>query len=441
MNGDADVKQVYLQAVRALELPGRSPWLRELRAQALARFEAAGFPTPRDEAWKYTNITSLVRHRFQPLPPSSLQAAQLQPFLPYSLDTHRLVFVNGRLRPDLSSPLSLVQGLVLRSLAQQLLDEPGSLEPHLGRVLPADVHSLAALNTASFIDGAYLCLTAGVAVEQPIHVIHVGTAGALAQPRTLIVAEAGSRAVVIEQYIGVDGDRYFTNAVTEVAMGRGAGVEHYRLQQESGQGLHVGGLYVRAQTQSSFTSHAVDLGGLLVRNDLHVALDAEEATCTLNGLYIAGGRQHVDNHTSIDHAKPRCTSREFYKGVLDGRARAVFNGRVVVRPDAQQSDAGQINDNLLLSEDAEIDTKPELEIYADDVKCSHGATVGQLDLDQLYYLRTRGVDAAAARDLLTFAFANDVLQRFRLTPLRLMLDRSITARLLQGRSIRELELI
>ncbi len=443
MNGEVDTRGDYLQAIRTLEheLPGRNSWMKDLRAAAAARVEAVGFPTVRDEAWKYTNLAALMRQRFLPIASApSFANEQLERLLPDGLDTYRLVFVNGRLRADLSSP-TLGNGEVASSLAQQLRDHPGALEPHLGRVLPDAIHSFAALNTASFVDGACVRLRAGATLERPIHLIYVGVPEALVQPRTLIIAQAGSRATIVEQYVGADGDRYFTNAVTEVVLEQGASIEHYRLQQESGRGFHIGGLYVRGEAQSSFTSHAIDLGGLLVRNDLQVALNAVGAVCTLNGLYVADGRQHIDNHTCIDHAKPGCTSREFYKGVLDGRARAVFSGRVVVQPDAQRTDAEQVNNNLLLSEDAEIDTKPELEIYADDVKCSHGATVGQLDLDQLFYLRARGVDDAAARDLLTFAFANEILQRLRLAPLRATLERLLTTRLLQGRGIRELELL
>lgn len=444
MSGEIDARQFYLQALdsRERELPGTQAWIRELRAHARACFEGAGFPTTREEAWKYTNLAALQRQRFQPVPSasavteSSLQSAPLD-----ALNAFRLVFVNGYYRADLSTPPRIGNRVVGGSLAERLRADAHVLEAHLGRIAPLDTHPLAALNTAFLLDGAYVELPADAVLERPIHLIYVATADALAQPHALIVAQVGSRATIIEQYVDADGSRYFTNAVTEIVVERGAAVEHYRLQQESAQGFHVGGMYVRQQEGSQFTAHAIDLGGLLVRNDVRTQFAAENASCTLNGLYIADGRQHVDNHTLIDHAKPRGTSREFYKGVLGGRARAIFNGRVIVHPDAQQTDAEQVNNNLLLSEDAEIDTKPELEIYADDVKCSHGATVGQLDEDQLFYLRARGIDDAQARDLLTFAFANDVLHRFRLAPLRGMLERALNARLLQGRGLKELELI
>jgi Fe-S cluster assembly protein SufD len=444
VNTEADPKHHYLQAARALRsrLPARHAWIEALRERASARFDATGFPTVRDEAWKYTNLASLVRQPFHAVPDASPPTReQLERLLPNAFDAFRLVFLNGHYRPELSFPPRIDGRDFALPLAAALDSDAEALEPNLGRVASVDHHPLAALNTAFLADGAYIHLPDNLTLDRPIHLIYFATAEALAQPRTLIVAGPNSRATVVEQYVGIDESRYFTNAVTEVVLERDARLEHYRLQTESRLGFHVNGLHVRQCENSEFTSQAIDLGGLLVRNDLYALLDAPGASCRLNGLYVADGRQHVDNHTYVSHAKPRCTSREFYKGVLDGRGRAVFNGRVVVQPDAQHTDAEQINRNLLLSEDAEIDTKPELEIYADDVKCSHGATVGQLDLDQLFYLRSRGVDDAQARDLLTFAFANDVLRRFRSAPLRAMLEHAITTRLLRGRNLRELELI
>jgi Fe-S cluster assembly protein SufD len=441
MSTESDSKQFYLAAARSLgaKSPDRKTWVGQLRDRAAERFETVGFPSTRDEAWKYTNLAPLMRQRFQPTAAASLTAERLQQLLPGAFDAFRLVVVNGRYRPELSAPPE-VRGVVGGSLAAAL-ESHQTVEGYLGKVVSLDSHPLAALNTAFLLDGIFVHIGANVSLDRPIHIVYVTTADALAQPRTLIVADAGSRATIVEQYVGLDNGRYFSNGVTEVVLARGAAVEHYRLQTESVQAFHVNGVFVRQDEQSEFTSHAVDLGGLLVRQDIHAHLHAPGSTCTLNGLYVADGRQHVDNHTLIEHAKPRCTSREFYKGVLDGRARAVFSGRVVVQPDAQQTDAEQVNNNLLLSEDAEVDTKPELEIYADDVKCSHGATVGQLDLDQLFYLRSRGIDDGQARDLLTFAFANEILHRFRIAPLRAMFERSLTTRLLRGKAIQAAELI
>jgi Fe-S cluster assembly protein SufD len=436
-----DAKHAYLDTIGASDgrLPGHAnAWLRALRERAAARFAAIGFPTPAIENWKYTNVTPVVRQSFEP----ALSDTNTRPHvLPLTdLDAFRLVFVNGRYDATLSTPPPLPAAGYAGSLAQALTNRPDELELYLGRVAAFDDHGFAALNTAFMLDGAYVRIPAATKIDKPLHLIYFGGASALAQPRTLIVAETNSHATVVEHYLGFDDARYLTNAVTEVVAERGAIVEHYRLQQERLQGNAVTGLYVRQSVSSRFASHAVDFGGALVRNDLHAVL-AEGAECALNGLYVVDGRQHVDNHTVIEHAQPRGVSRELYKGVLDGRARAVFNGRVVIRPDAQQIDAQQMNNNLLLSEDAEIDTKPEFEIYADDVKCSHGATVGQLDPDALFYLRSRAIDDHAARDLLTYAFAHDILNRFSLQPIRRSFEKQLVQRLLRGRQIKEVELV
>ena len=439
----------YLDAVAAARagLPGQSvPWVRRLREEAATRFAELGFPTTRHEDWKYTNVSAIERHPYAPAPAGAsagVGAAQLETLLFTGIAAHRLVFVNGRYAPSLSGIGALPTGVTVGGLAEMLATQPDKLEPHLGKYVPANAQGFAVLNTALLVDGAYIHLARGTAVEQPIYLVFVAThADALmASPRNLVVAEAGSQATIIEQYVALDEGRYFTNAITEAVLARNSHVEHYRFQQESPKAHHISGWHVHQGRDSGFTSHTVDMGGLLARNDLNSRLDAEGAECEFNGLYVVDGHRHVDNHTCVDHAKPHGTSREFYKGVLDGQARAVFNGRVVVHPDAQHTDAQQMNNNLLLSKTAEVDTKPQLEIYADDVKCSHGATVGSLDEDALFYLRTRAIDEAAARDLLTYAFANDVLSRMKLPAIRLQLEQRLTTRLLHGRTLRELELI
>lgn len=445
MNQVSDSKKLYLDALAekgAARIPGGSAaWVRDLRERGTADFSRLGFPTTRLEDWKYTNVGAIERHVFKPVP-RNLNGATVEHVAAAAFQdiaVHWVVFVNGTYAPELSSVESLPTGVFVGSLSAALDTRPESLEPHLGRHTPSETHGFAALNTAFLGDGACIHLDKGVVVEKPFHLLFVATEECetfMIQPRNLIVADENSQATVIEHYVAVSEARYLTNAVTEVIAGRNAQVEHYRIQQESGKAYHIGGLYVHQERDSRFAAHAVDLGGLLVRNDLRNRLDAEGTECVLNGLYVVDGRQHVDNHTHIDHAKPHTSSREFYKGVLDGRARAVFSGRIVVHQDAQHTDAEQMNNNLLLSEDAEVDTKPQLEIYADDVKCSHGATVGQLDPDAMFYLRSRAVDEAAARDLLTYAFANDVLSRIRLMPIRLRLEQRLTMRLLHGRGIR-----
>lgn len=436
----------YLAALAGsrARLPGADvAWIKRLRQAGEASFAERGFPTTRDEQWKYTNVAPLLR---QPLTPA-IEPVASPPALAGDvgfdgLPSHRLVFVNGWFAPSLSAPIS-VAGATIRNLASAIAKDDG-IEGYLSSAMPERLLGFAALNTAFLSDGAYIRVRQGQTLEQPIHLIFIATgeqASLLVQPRNLIVVERGAQVAIIEHYVSVGEARHLTNVITEVVAEADSVVEHYRVQQHGDKASHVGGLHVRQARASRFTSHAIDMGGLLVRHDLTSRLDDEAAECHLNGLYLVDGRRHVDNHTEVDHAKPLGTSREYYKGVLSGRGRAVFNGRVVVRPDAQKTDAQQMNNNLLLSDDAEIDTKPELEIYADDVKCSHGATVGQLDMDALFYLRSRAIDEATARDLLTYAFAHDVLLRMQLAPLRTALERRLTQHLLQGRDIKELELV
>ncbi|MFQ6022840.1 MAG: Fe-S cluster assembly protein SufD [Acidiferrobacterales bacterium] len=439
-------KNVYLHAFTrvASELAGDSvPWVHQIREQALARFAEQGFPTIRDEDWKYTNLAPILKHTFKPAEKghSRITAQDLDKYLFQDLPCYRMVFIDGHYVPALSTLDPLPAGVTANSLAATIADQPAALEPYLGRYAPTDKHGFTALNTAFLVDGAYLHVSANTVVRNPIHVLFVATENSdsvLTQPRNLLVAQDNSQVTVIESYVAIGEARYLTNAVSEVVAGKGAVIEHYKLGQESLKAFHIGSLYVHQDVGSRFTSHNIALGGVLVRNNIQQLFDAEGGECGLNGLYLVTGRQHVDNHTRIDHAKPRCASREFYKGVLDGRARAVFNGRIVVHQDAQHTDAQQENKNLLLSRDAEVDTKPQLEIYADDVKCAHGATVGQLDQDAIYYLRTRGVDEETARDLLTYAFARDVLNRIELDPIRSYVEGMLTTRLLHGRRIEEL---
>lgn len=424
-----DTKTKYLDAMRAA-IEAQSvralPWLRELRQAAIAGFDLHAFPTTREEDWKYTDVRPIERAAFMPAPPISTGA--LPPIERLVIDepgSHRLVFVDGRLSNTLSQIGRLPAGATIRSLAAALRDQPDALEARLGRCAPAD-SGFTALNTALFLDGALIHLAAGTAIDHPIHILYLTTSGeSLVQPRTLVIAEKQSHATIIEHYAAAAELAYLANSVTEILAEDEAVIEHYRVQEESGSAFHLGGLYARLGRSSRLTTHALDLGGRLVRNDLHVALSGSGGECQLNGLYLAGDRQHIDNHTLIDHARPRCMSREFYRGVLNGRGRSVFRGRIVVRPDAQQTDARQVNNNLLLSRDAEADSQPQLEIYADDVKCSHGATVGQLDPDALFYLRSRALDERTARELLTYAFAREVLGRIKLAAVRSRVERRL----------------
>jgi len=404
-------------------------WLRQRRRAALDRFVDLGFPGTRLEDWRFTNVAPIAEAHFVLAGPASLSAADLAPWTVDHAGA-QLVFVNGRFAPDLSVVGALPPGVVVGPLSAVVEAAEGPAGTPFGRLAPDA--AFPALNTAFFADGAAIIVPPHVVIETPIHVLFVSAPGGpatMAFPRVLIVAGEDSQARVVESHAGTPGAAYFTNAVTEVALGEHAMVEHVRIQRESGSAFHVGLVQVEGQRDSVYTAHAFALGGALVRNDVAAVMAGEGMECTLNGLYVATDRQLVDNHTLIDHAKPHGTSHELYKGVLGGRARGVFNGKIVVRPDAQKTDAKQTNRALLLSDDAMIDTKPQLEIFANDVKCTHGAAVGQLDEDAVFYLRSRGLGADEARAMLIHAFAGDVLDRVRIEPVRDRLRGVLIARI------------
>lgn len=435
---------VTAHARLAEDFPGQSvDWVRQFRESSLRHLQAVGFPVTREEAWKYTDVRPILKHAFSPAATgdNGLSAEDIADLKVPRHGSHRLVFVNGHFSSQLSDVGSLPPGAWVGNLSSALEHDADVLESHLGRYVPKDLHGFAALNSAFLTDGAYISLGVGCALDRPIELVYVVSPDGESQvnmPRNLIIADGGSRCHIIERYLTLGARRYLTSSITELHCGSGCVIEHYKLQQEDIGAYHVGGLYVQQQRNSQFTAHNIALGGSIVRNDLHTLLVEQGAVCQLNGLYVCKGRQHMDNYTQIDHAKPDCTSREMYKGILDGRARAVFRGGIVVHTDAQHTDARQENRNLLLSHGAEVDTKPQLEIYADDVKCAHGATVGQLDPDQVFYLRTRGVDDKTARRFLTFAFANDILQRVRLTSVRSEIEEAVTSSLLDGHRLEDL---
>jgi Fe-S cluster assembly protein SufD len=410
-------------------LPGRSlPWLQQARQSALANFGRLGFPTLRNEDWKYTNVAAIEKGRFALVPPTGRRGLSAERLRALTLPgAHLMLFIDGRYEPGLSQPGTLPAGAVLTSLARALELDTAGLEALWKQESP---DAFTALNTAFLSDGAYLHLPAGSAVEAPIHLLFIASAGNLAiQTRNLIVAEAGSRADIVEHHVALNDFSYLSNVVTRIVVGAGAEIGHHKLQQESQRAFHVATVQAHLGQNSRLTSGSFALGGALARIGIDVALAAEGASCQLDGLHVTDGRQHVDHHTRIDHLKPRGTSRELYKGVMAGSSRAVFNGKVVIHPGAGQSDAFQSNRNLLLSPNAEIDTKPQLEIFADDVKCGHGATVSQLDPDQVFYLCSRGLDDASARALLTRAFADEIIERVTLPSLRQRLEQLVLERL------------
>jgi Fe-S cluster assembly protein SufD len=417
--------------VRNFERIGHgSATLDRLRSTAIDRFATLGFPSTRLEDWKYTDVTPLAKTPFRL--PSGANGSALTAEVSALTRTEgtRLVFVNGRFAPSLSAVGSLPSGVIVSDLASALASQPQRVEPYLARLAAYDDDSFVALNTAFIEHGAFVSVGRGVDARDTVQLLFVsGAAGEawISHPRVLVVAEESSRVTVVETHLGARGT-YCTNAVTEIAVGPNAAVTHCRVQEESAGAFHIGTVSARQSADSRFRSHSVSLGGRLSRCNVNAILDGPGAECSFDGLYLARDEQHVDFHTTIDHARPHGTSRELYKGVLGDRATAVFNGKVYVRPDAQKSDAGQVNRNLLLSDSATVNTKPQLEIFADDVKCSHGAAIGRLDPDHLFFLRSRGIGPDDARRLLIFGFANEVIERIDVEPVRERLERILWSR-------------
>ena len=414
---------------------GGPRWLQDLRDRAAARFSALGFPSVREEEWRFTNVSPIANGEFAPATGAGLRLDEdaVSGFL-YSDAPYRVAVVNGRFAPELSRVEGLAPGVRVESLATAVTEQSDVVPRYLGQLAEFGTRAFSALNTALALDGAYVYIPDGVVLDRPLQLLFVATptgstVATMSNVRALIVAGDRSQARIVESYVGPRGGPYFTNAVTEVFVGEGAVIDHYKVQHESLEAFHVASMHVHAGRSANFSSHSFSLGGQLVRNDVAAVLDGEGAEVTLNGLYLADGNRLVDNHTSIDHAKPHCPSHEIYKGILGGKARAVFNGKIVVRQDAQKTDAKQTNRALLLSDDASINTKPQLEIFADDVKCTHGAAIGQLDEDAIFYLRARGLTYFEARDMLIHAFAGDILDRVKIEPLRLALEGELYAQL------------
>jgi Fe-S cluster assembly protein SufD len=396
-------------------LPGQKlPWLTALRREALAKFSAQGFPSPREEEWRYTNVSAIEKKLFSPaasittsdVDKNWLKSHQLQ-------DAWCVVLVNGHFSAELSVLDGLPENVSVLSMADALEKQPDTLEKYVNQAVDNDEHGFIAFNGAWFTDGLFVHVAAKKVLEKPIQVLHIATQDdALIATRTVIIADEMAEAKVIETFVGLD-NAYLSAAVTEVFVGANADVTLYKMQCESEKAYHFGGIYVNQSRDARFTHHNFAFGGLLARSDIHTDLD-QASECELNGLYLGVKRQHIDNHTRINHLKPHGISRELYKGVLDDRARGVFQGRVIVAEDAQKTDSQMNNRNLLLSNDAEADTKPQLEIYADDVKCGHGVTVGQLDEKSIFYLQSRCVDEETARNMLTFAFANEMVDKVKI---------------------------
>jgi len=416
-----------LSAARSTE----PAWLAAARLKALTSFNRLGFPTTRDEEWRFTSVAPIADGSFTlARDGAALTRADVDSYRWLTESAITLVFTDGVYRRDLSNLDGVPPGVQIGSLAAALT-EP-AVERHLTTVADAKRQAFTALNTAFLADGVFVHIPDGVILRTPIHALFVTSSDAeptMVHPRVLIVLGANSQASIIESYESRHRTRSFTNVVTEVVAGENASLHHYKIQRESTAGFHIGSIAAHAARNSALVFHSISLGGALVRNDVVVTLDGEGAICTLNGVYLSDGSRLVDNHTTIDHAKPHCDSREIYRGVLADKSRAVFNGKIVVQPDAQKTDAKQTSKALLLSPDAQINTKPQLEIFADDVKCTHGAAVGQMDDEAIFYLRARGLDEGEARHMLIRAFAGEVLNQIPIESLRARLDHELMQRL------------
>jgi len=426
-----DTIRQYLDSFKVFEknLNGESGQpIHKLRSEAIERFAEMGFSTRTDEEWRFTNVAEIAKRHFQLPVRGTLSAkdeAKTERFIFENMKGPRLVFVNGIFSEAFSRAPQLPKGMIVESLSAALRDNQELVEKYLGRYVSPGMNGFTALSAAFMRDGLFLHVPDNVVSEDIIQVIFISTeeeASFVTYPRNLMIVGKNSQVTIVESYVCLTDATYLTNAVTEIIVGEDAVVEHDKFQNESMNAYHIASTHVHQSEHSNYSSNSIVLGGLLVRNDIIAVLDAERSECTLNGLSVATGDQHIDNHTTIDHAKAHCASHELYKAVLDGNAKGVFNGKIFVRKDAQKTDAKQTNQTLLLSDNATIDTKPQLEIFADDVKCTHGATVGQLDGEQLFYLRTRGIPEMAARDILTFAFASDVVNRIKIGALRDQLE-------------------
>jgi Fe-S cluster assembly protein SufD len=434
----------YLETFERFETQAKQPaWVFPLRKAGIARFAEMGFPTLQQEDWRFTNVAPIAKLPFKPVFQAGrdgLTQETIAGFTFGKLATTRLVFVDGHYAAELSSPGQLPEGAVVSSLAAALAADSALVEEHLAHYALGEDNPFAALNAAFFRDGGFVYVPAGKRLEAPVHLLFVSTAsetGAAVHPRNLILAGKGSEVTLLESHVNVGEAPCVTNAATELVLAEGAMVEHAKFQDENRNAFHIAAVHAHLGRSCRLISHSIATGARLSRNNIRAALAGEGVECILNGLYLTRGDQLADHHMVVEHAQPHCSSHEYYNGILDGRSKGVFHGRILVRPAAQKTDAKQTNKNLLLSEDATVDTKPQLEIYADDVKCTHGATVGQLNEEAVYYLRTRGLGAETARRMLIHAFAGEIIERIRYAPAQEELDKLLWDRLEQNPRVGE----
>ena len=417
--------------------PAVGGWLGDLRRSAFDRFTALGFPTTRDENWHFTSVTPIAERKFKPVKTGSLELTptDIGALVIGDPQWHRLVFVNGRFERSLSTFHELPVDVTVATLADAIKETPEFVAERMGKLAAYQGASFTAMNTAFVTDGVVIHVPKGEVVDVPIHIVHISdaqSAGAAVYGRLLVVAEALSQVTIVESYACVGSPSYFTNAVAEIEVGNGAHVNHYKIQRESAEAFHVGTVQVEQGRDSVYHSFSYAGGAALSRTNVYTRLAGDGAEARLNGLYMVDGSQHADHQTFVEHIAPGCASRELYKGILDGSSHGVFNGKVYVDPLAQKTDGKQTNHSLLLSDHARVDTKPQLEIFADDVKCTHGATVGRLDENALFYMKSRGIGADNARALLTYAFAAEVLETIELDALRDGLEALAFARFTAG---------
>jgi Fe-S cluster assembly protein SufD len=431
-NGTEHVVEQFGQFAAAATGP---KWLAPLRKAGLASFADQGYPTLHDEDGRFTNIAPVARLNFQPAAPVAANGAEskaIKESVFAGLSGHRLVFVNGFFSPKLSHVKAVAPGVRIQNLSAALAQDSTLIEKHLGKYAQTAQNSFAALNQAFFSDGAFIFVPPGVEVVEPVQLLYISSAknsGDAILPRNLVIAGPNTKLTVVESYLSTGNVAYFTNAVTEILAGDNARVEHVKLQDEAAGAYHIATIAGEFGRTSNVNVHSIALGARLSRNNIRARLAGEGLECILNGLYLTRDEQLADHHMIVEHAHPHCASHEYFNGILDGKSKGVFHGRIYVHPVAQKTDAKQTNKNLLLSDDASANTKPQLEIYADDVKCTHGATIGQLNAESIFYLRTRGLGEETARRMLIHAFAGEIIERIRCEPAREVIDKLVWERL------------
>ncbi len=434
MNQMSEIKKWYLKSFEAFEnsLNGESlKPIHEIRKEAIANFSELNFPTTHDEDWRFTNISPLLKYNFIPAEKVQINKQLIRKYIFENLNGSLLVFVNGHFSPELSDTKKMSDGIIVGSISEEIKNNSQIVSRHFGKYANHKEHIFTALSTAFTKDGAFVYIPDNKIIEEPVQILFITSTNGkaiLSQPRNLYVAGKNSQATIIERYLSLDGGIYFTNIVTEIVAGEDSTVNHIKLQEESHKSFHISRTEIDQEKASNFTSYSFSLGGEIARHDINSRFNDEGGECTLNGLYLLTGSQLYDTHSLIDHAKPHCNSHEHYKGILDDNSRGVFNGKVIVRRDAQKTTAFQENKNIILSAGALVNTKPQLEIFADDVKCSHGATIGQLDQDAMFYLKSRGIGEEKARAILIHAFASDVVRSIKIENVKNYLEKILEER-------------